>query len=140
MTKEEKIKEAYGYYWEQVKDYVDENGWCSEPTTFKIATLFFCMNYECITHGNVKNNYMKYWRPKSLQGIENNNGWIKIESEKDLPKENNLDCYVFRNGEVEMATFDNETKKFYDFETSYDRRLKYVTHYQPIVKPLNPIY
>jgi hypothetical protein len=26
------------------------------------------------------------WRPKSLDGIENNNGWIKIESKDDLPK------------------------------------------------------
>lgn len=80
------------------------------------------------------------FRPKSLEGIEENNGWIKIESESDLPKENNLDCYVFRNGELEMATFDNETKKFYDFETAYDRRLKYVTHYQPILKPDLPLY
>jgi hypothetical protein len=27
MTKQEAIKEAYGECWEQVKDYVDENGW-----------------------------------------------------------------------------------------------------------------
>ena len=32
------------------------------------------------------------FRPKSLHEIENNNGWIKIESEKDLPKEKGLKC------------------------------------------------
>ena len=32
------------------------------------------------------------FRPKLLHGIENNNGWTKIESEKDLPKEKGLKC------------------------------------------------
>ena len=38
------------------------------------------------------NGVVYSYRPKSLQGIENNNGWIKIESEKDLPKEKGLKC------------------------------------------------
>ena len=32
------------------------------------------------------------WRPKALKGIEDNNGWIKIESVEDLPKEEGLKC------------------------------------------------
>ena len=27
MTKQEVIQQAYGEYWEQVKEFVDENGW-----------------------------------------------------------------------------------------------------------------
>ena len=39
-------------------------------------------------HNDVEN--LKYFSNK--HGIENNNGWIKIESEKDLPKEKGLKC------------------------------------------------
>ena len=28
-AKQEAIKNAYGEFWETVKDYVDGNGWCS---------------------------------------------------------------------------------------------------------------
>jgi hypothetical protein len=130
--KQQAIQEAYGEYWETVKDYVDEDGW---------------VNRDFISHANtIGFDFISYFtsfdtiRPKSLQGIENNNGWIKIKSDEDLPKENNLECFLFRNGFIDKGVFDNETKKFYDFETGYNRRLRYITHYQPIPKPKPPIF
>ena len=63
MTKQEKIKEAYGEYWELVKETVNENGW-------------FDYNYE--EHRKIADNiplesYSQFSssvvRPKSLQGI-----------------------------------------------------------------------
>lgn len=70
---------------------------------------------------------------------EENNGWIKIESENDLPKEE-LDChFVFKQNDIKYQTFglwDNKLKCFY----SGALRINYVTHYQPIIKPQPPIY
>ena len=72
-----------------------------------------------------------------LQGIENNNGWIKIESETDLPKEGihhsillDSDCINgYRNYDVIV---------FYEVNSRY--RKKEISHYQPIEKPKPPIY
>ncbi len=64
---------------------------------------------------------------------KDNNGWIKIESEADLPKEESI-YYVI----------DSETKeiveRFYSPNEKNDYFKTYSTHYQPIVKPLKPIY
>ena len=85
-TKEQKIKEAYGEYWETVKDYVDENGYydpiLNTMTLQKDLEIFkFCNKF------TNKNGVTAIYQPKSLSGIENNNGWIRIESEADLPND-----------------------------------------------------
>jgi len=68
-------------------------------------------------------------RPKSLQGIENNNGWIKIE---DFNLSKPTICHVINNlGEVDIDTYRNDIENF--FKSQY-------THYQPIQKPLKPLY
>ena len=127
-AKQEAIKNAYYEFWENVKDYVDENGWIDN-------------SIPKFTFGQLKNLDLEYkndvfFRPKSLQGIENNNGWIKIESEKDLPKVSGL--YFGKDYEfgTDMMYFDFETKKWED-SNGY---LQNVTHYQPIEKPKPPIY
>ena len=127
-AKQEAIKKAYSEYWEKVKDYVYNDGWIDNS----IPKFRF---------GQLKNLDLEYkndvfFRPKSLQGIENNNGWIKIESEKDLPKVSGL--YFGKDYEfgTDMMYFDFETKKWED-SNGY---LQNVTHYQPIEKPKPPIY
>lgn len=78
------------------------------------------------------------FRPKSLQVIEDNNGWIKIESENDLPKEYG-EYYT-------ISSFDNTiSEKKYPhpkFSNDFNKEwwLKYITHYQPIIKPDLPLY
>jgi len=72
------------------------------------------------------------WRPKSLKGIENNNGWIKIESEADLPKESGF-YYVVDSDSKEV------TDRYFEIE-NYDYFRQFSTHYQPIRKPELPIY
>jgi hypothetical protein len=120
MKKQEKIREAYGEeHWEAVKDYLDENGWCN--AFFGIAGLF---QHDVI----FKKGLIVKWRPKTLAGIENNNGWIKIESEDDLPK----DGWHWAKSIIP----DNDI-----WETHYeDFKVGFHTHYQPIVKPQPPIY
>lgn len=93
MTKEEKIKEAWGKYLPEL----EENGWlyfgyaCNgwddvEDCLNNFGAIFdrsyYDMTYTECDNGDLINVKI---RPKSLQGIEDNNGWQKIESEADLP-------------------------------------------------------
>ena len=123
MTKQEKIKEAYGEYWELVKETVNENGW-------------FDYNYE--EHRKIADNiplesYSQFSssvvRPKSLQGIENNNGWTKIESEEQYDE--------LINGEYEWYNINNGK-----YEKGDLRGYGIFTHYKivPIIKPKLPSY
>ena len=124
MTKQEKIQEAYGKYWEQVKDYVDENGWCYAFFTLK---TYFKTDFTS-----------EKWRPKSLIGIEDNNGWIKIENVNDVSDLeygvsevyalkpniiNSVSGSIVRNDEITEL-----------FEEGW------ITHYKPIKKSVSPIY
>ena len=137
-AKQEAIKKAYSEYWENVKDYVDENGWikCKDIHYHKdLGLMRDQIHY--IDNGKEWDNFeIISWRIPILQGIENNNGWIKIESEKDLPNVSGL--YFGKDYEfgTDMMYFDFETKKWED-SNGY---LQNVTHYQPIEKPKPPIY
>lgn len=117
-NKQQAIQEAYGEYWETVKDFVTSQGWCKA----------FWNLFEVLDGITNPKSEGTLWRPKSLQGIENNNGWIKIESEEDLPKEQETFHVVLKNGNVYMRTFVNKAS-FSD-----------VTHYQQFKKPKPPIF
>ena len=69
-------------------------------------------------------------RPKSLQDIENNNGWIRIESEDDYP---NPGQYWVIDDDGDMFITDMEF-----FEDMFDWSA--IRYYQPIIKPKPPIY
>jgi len=134
MTKKEKIQEAYGEYWETVKDYVDENGFINEEKVDWLFNESEIEQKELVYMVNGMKEYVNSWRPKSLQGIENNNGWTKIESEDDLLKE---------SGEYWTAIGESPDEVFYNefVERKYFKwRNIEVTHYQPIQKPQPPIY
>ncbi len=123
MTNKEKaIQEAYGDYWEQVKDYTDSNGWFNR-TSLKYKDYLFLFN------GNrhlYETNFKGYFRPKSLRGIEDNNSWIKIENESDFDKIPNGDYHWFNINTFEYERGGIPVNKY--------------THYQPILKPQLPIY
>lgn len=72
-------------------------------------------------------------RPKSLSGIDKNNGWVKINLDDDLPKESSA-YWIMRNNDTISTLNDYETDKKYMFP-----ELK-ATHYQRIIKPNKPIY
>lgn len=68
-----------------------------------------------------------------LNEIKPNNGWISIESEEDLPKDNGLQYHTSKKSIVSKKAL------------SYDDLLTYykygiITHYQPIQKPKPPIF
>lgn len=76
-------------------------------------------------------------RPKSLSGIEDNNGWISIESEEDLPKESGTFYISFYNGEVGTALFYLDVQRWY---STHEGIRRFPTHYQPIVNPQPPTF
>jgi hypothetical protein len=135
-TKEEVIKEAYGEYWEQVKSFIDINGWVVYGH-FKNEALGLKDSEIEITDYNY-DIYNELWRPKSLQGIENNNGWIKIESEKDLPKEDCKCWVVTESYSTCLSLFLSDTKRFWEL-ADLDFRL-IPTHYKIVEEPKPPLY
>lgn len=123
-TKEEAIKEAWG------KNYppsgTDKNGWLSE----RHLTNAQC--YELNKDESLEYNNVFGYRPKSLQGIENNNGWIRIESEDDLPKYGNL-FWVIKKG-YDYPLLENM------YHDDGDYWVKWFTHYKKIDTPKKPLY
>jgi hypothetical protein len=73
----------------------------------------------------------QYSRPKSLSGIENNNGWINIESGEDLPKDGQYWTISSNDGQM-------TTNRIWSKQWNFNHR--YISHYQPIIKPEPPIY
>lgn len=124
MTKQEKIKEAYGNYADVAMELCDENGWISKQHYY----TYFPQDRE------EKMFASTMVRPKSLSGIENNNGWVKIESENDLPKENEQHYWTITENNPDI-----KERYFNKFFNEYKGEGK-VTHYQPIEKPQSPIY
>lgn len=85
-SKQECIAKAYGEYWDKFKLLVDENGAISNKD-FSFIDAEDIMEIFCYYHigFNGETVGVEKWIPLSLAGIENNNGWIKIESEESLP-------------------------------------------------------
>lgn len=137
-AKQEAIKKAYGEFWETVKDYVDGNGWikCKDIHYHKdLGLMRDQIHY--IDNGKEWDNFeIISWRIPTLNGIENNNGWIKIESENDIPK-NDMYVRIVFNKKVNIAFLCNN--EFYN-----PNKVKYykkeVTHYKPIEESNLPIF
>lgn len=126
-TKEEVIKEA----WEKlIPDYTSinlVNGWS--------LGIFLPeeVDYSLFDTEYARLGY--FIRPKSLQGIENNNGWFSIN--ESLPNESGY--YVMYNSENIMLLI--ELNSTTDFKSLKQQFLKDgFTHYQPIIKPNKPHY
>jgi len=131
MTKQEKIQEAYGKYWKTHKEYVNEDGWINQSILSRsdFSNLQF----------NDKFNSM---RPLDLMGIENNNGWIKIESEEDLPKDNYGMYHVMAKEDLFCDEPKNQGIDEYWLNDNNKSKnwIKDFSHYQIITKPQQPIY
>ena len=69
-----------------------------------------------------------------MKTIENNNGWVKIESPDDLPKECGAYHVKYLNGQS-VAWFNGT-----DFMTLVGKKFTNITHFQPIETPNPPLY
>lgn len=131
MTKEEAIKNAYGEYWEKVKDHLTDSNWFKSKEVLgdfantKISREFSNIEWECMD--SYHSVYCYYFRPKSLQSIEDNNGWIKLNG---LPNEitNRCSMWIMTKNGIEYLK-ENEFLP-----------IGYATHYKAIEKPKPPIY
>lgn len=127
-AKEKKIREAYeaeGVDWELKKDYVDEEGFihASQTNTKQKTTWEWKQGAFC--------------RPKSLLGIEHNNGW-KVYAEEQ-PKESGVYVTAFMNHE---PIFQSENFYSIDQERFFtENGVKIIpTHWRPKETYPNPIY
>lgn len=128
MTKKELVKNAYEQFYEYVEKSVDENGWVKreEHSGFMRNHFYLGNNIETKVVDKVE-----YWRPKTLEGIKNNNGWILIKSEADLPKESYNYWIMQSDGLIQTLKEYEENKKYWNIHP---------THYQPITKPNLPLW
>lgn len=121
-AKQQAIKNAYGEYWEQIKSQVDENGFID---TFKLPPkLFDEVNCKSIN-----------FRPKILDGLNNNNGWIRIENEFFWRKNNEILMFY---DSISKKTIIDKKYKLCEFQDKEYR--KRFTHYKIIEIPKPPIY
>ena len=132
-TKEEVIQIAWDLFGVDSNESYD--GWISAeyiPEEAILSGMLDLKNFRTSTDYDEP-----FYRPKSLQGIESNNGWISINSEKDLPKDISTDYYGgrFIESKFEMLKYHLDLLSILD-------HIKHglVTHYQPIVKPKPPVY
>jgi len=130
MTKQEKIQEAYGENWELVKYKVNKDGWIKDRE-FIFSDFINGIDWQTTDHDD---EYYDTSRPKSLKGIEDNNGWIKINNETDLPKEGAEYWVVTKRGTITKASYLSDRKVFFVFGDIQ------VTHYQKLIYPQKPIY
>lgn len=117
-AKQEAIKKAYGEYF----IHADKNGW--------IRHLMYCPSDLGIENYDEMDGF---WRCKSLQGIEDNNGWSVIPNINDKEIEKGQYWVMYPNGFIEVAYYDSTMESYKFWKLNF-------TYYQPIEKPLKPIY
>lgn len=133
MTKEEKIQEAYGKYWEGLSIPAKN---CALKHNGYIGPIISGL-------GEIPRDFVTFndlgFRPISVIGIENNNGWVKIYCENDMPQFD-CDCFIIDKikgivtGQWKQAPNELEDKKARAFW------LDNATHYKIIDKPVLPFY
>jgi len=131
MRKQEKIIEAWGVHY---APDIDENGLrkyseFDKHLLYQWSDDWFLKSY---------NEISKEWCviPKSLKGIDTNNGWIKIESEADYPKQSGIYHTVLKEDlEQSICTFSVGDIGYYH---KYWR--ENVMYYQGVKLPNPPIY
>lgn len=146
-SKEEVIKDAWiGAIGEEKfnksKLSIDKNGWVNSKEVvflYNEKHPFLNEDFHQSLPKRMSLETQYYVRPNSLNGIDDNFGWISINSESDLPSENGtfwiLDKELgIKSGEWRKAPNEVEHKKACEFW------IKRATHYQPINKPLPPLH
>jgi len=118
MNKQEKIQESYGEHWDIIKDFISENGWYDRKYS----------NFNPELDGFDISILGQLIRPKSLKGIETNNGWIEY-------KENGI-------GYLDIVYTDAGNIYPYSVYVAYSsiNDIQKITHHQKIEMPNPPIY
>lgn len=138
--KQQAIKKAYGEYYDVYRKYIDPDGWVS-------------WNHGAPLHNMEETDIHEsglYWRPASLNGIENNRGWISVEDrlpenvDPDGERWIDIEYWIHtKHGGIFTANWDPDKKNgehewFVSDWSSIP--VDEVTHWQPVIKPEAPIY
>jgi hypothetical protein len=123
MNKQEKIQQAYSTAYESLSPYIDVNGWVRAANLHFYPEVSLPFKTDMIVMDG-----RDWYRPKSLNGINDNNGWTKINSRNDLPKQEGM--YLF-------FTINNRMVELYHYA---DISIGGVTHWRPIIQLPNPLY
>ncbi len=130
MNKEQLIKESWeaiGIDFSTIENELDENGWhLGDVDQIPKDSYEQCDHYS-------KSVGKMAERPKSLRGLEDNNGWIKINDEDDFPRSEGEYTLMFTNQQHTNKIVDHIWFK------SADLLWKCTTHYrikQQLPKPL----
>lgn len=127
---ETKKQEAIRLAWKgKINDLIDidQNGWVKCYVWKKDLKDDF-------EYSEIREENEKYFatafkhRPKSLQGIEDNNGWVFLTEKR--PQEGEF-CFVIMNGYISIKQYHLIQYAWWDM---------YVTHYQSIINPKPPIF
>ncbi|WP_233860880.1 hypothetical protein [Tenacibaculum piscium] len=126
MNKKDLIKKAYGDSFIALEKHINENGFVN---CVKNNSKISLIPYFEVSEIEFKGNEV---RPKSLKGIENNNGWVKIYRENDLPQ---FDCncwWLDKKDGLVLGKFILEGSKSFV--------MKNATHYKIIKDTELPLY
>lgn len=137
MKKEEYKSEAIKYAWSimvgddnYAKVRHDENGWSDWRCRQLMPSSYFDnLDWKLKPYKTKEpsGNDMLY-RPKMLNGIEVNNGWHRIETRLDLPKNEGMYTFMIDGREV---------NQYYQSDISFS---KLHTHWRNIIETPKPLY
>jgi hypothetical protein len=125
-TKEKVIKKAWGVVWflfnKQEKEAVIKNNGYYKGSNDDI--------FEAIDQNEHLFDFIaeKGSIPYSLEGIDDNNGWITLKGEPNEIINDDAIWIINQKGDMEL------------FETDDFLPIGYATHYQPIIKPKLPLH
>lgn len=125
-AKQQFIREAWGVHYQYLEPFINDEG-----------KVFKCMcpdKYQNIFGDVFFDNLHGYWWPKSLNGIENNNGWTRLEPDgSNLPNEIIKLVFINTFGKNEIITFTNDRQCLRYYSTRY-------THFKVFKPELKPLY
>lgn len=139
-AKQQAIRKAYGEYYDKCEP--DENGWTSLlikgwNVVEKIQEYYPFFNedeWEYEDNDPFFKSAMVMFRPKSLSGIESNNGWHRIDGPEDLPKV---------AGDYRFKRLDNKRNEvaYYIAHPDGDKWFAlFYTHWRPVEEVPEPVY
>ena len=169
MTKQEFLEHAYGERYQDIKDTMNEDGWFYKRNglnggVFPLETLDIKSNNIRKVRGEISHDgkdpkYPFMYRLKVLQGLETNNGWIKIEGPDTLPAVGETvefchfdplkpKSYSYDRGSYRPSYNREERKKeeakgrywFEDIQDEQPTRYGDITHWRPIADIPSPLY
>jgi len=129
--KQEAIRLAYGDYWKHWKWSINQNG-------FLITDLPLPNEMHLVLKLNRITG--SFYLPNDLTGIFNNNNWISIESESDIPTDDEPIWVMIDGLELPELVQPNSSEDEYRGSDNFIYKSRHITHYQPIVKPKPPVY